>query len=305
MFLLFFQLCAFIAIPLVFPLDIRLDRTPIGFHNSTVSLGWQQSDPSDFILGAFLIHTKEAVMVAETVQPVEKFAANRTEYMTFNYTSLPGNRDCILLAWLPDSSAGHHFAQSQVFSVTDPETTTSSTLIYSGISSTSSKPGTTLLGLGATSTVPRIVNYTLNPKLGSPKSTVSSSPTSSISATATSASPNPAPHTGIIVGVVLGVLALGYVVSVSIYVLILRRRLKEAAPLLRPQDSPAPSLTTPSTRVRQERETETQEHMSEAPRDRLETEIARMREEITALRLENQIRRMGDGHSSSSPPSYR
>ncbi len=56
--------------------------------------------------------------------------------MTFNYTSLPGNRDCILLAWLPDSkyisdifrhvplsmfmsysSAGQHFAQSQgVFS---------------------------------------------------------------------------------------------------------------------------------------------------------------------------------------------
>ncbi len=152
--------CAFIAIPLVFSLNIRLDNSPIGFHNTSVSLLWAQSDPSDFVLSAFLIHTKESVMVAKTMQPVENFAANRTTYMTFNYTSLPGNRDCILLAWLPDSkyisdifrhvplsmfmsysSAGQHFAQSQVFSVTDPEATTSSTLISFGISTTSSVPG--------------------------------------------------------------------------------------------------------------------------------------------------------------------
>ncbi|PBK80446.1 hypothetical protein ARMGADRAFT_78224 [Armillaria gallica] len=74
-------------------------------------------------------------MVAKTMHHVANFAANRIAYMTFNYTSLPENRDCILLAWLPDADPGHHFAQSQVFSVTDPETTTSR-LISSGISST-------------------------------------------------------------------------------------------------------------------------------------------------------------------------
>ncbi len=66
-------------------------------------LALAQTDPSDFVLGAFLIHTKEAVMVAKTMQHVANFAANRTAYMTFNYTSLPENRDCILLAWLPDA----------------------------------------------------------------------------------------------------------------------------------------------------------------------------------------------------------
>ncbi len=112
-------------------------------------------------------------------------------------------------------------------------------------------------------------------------------------------------------GIVFGVLALGCVVSTSIYVLILRRRLKAAAPLLLPQDSPAPSLSTPfslnpsSMRVHQERETEAQEPMSEVPRGRLEAEIARLREEIMALRLENQIRHMEAGYSSLSPPSYR
>ncbi|KAK0502761.1 hypothetical protein EDD18DRAFT_605694 [Armillaria luteobubalina] len=306
MFFLFFQLCAFIAIPLVLPLNIRLESTPIGFHNTTVSLGWQQNDPSDFILGAFLIHTKEAVMVAKTMQRVENFAANRTQYMIFNYTSLTNNQDCILLAWLPDSSAGHHFAQSQVFSVTDPEARTLSTPISSGISSTLSVSGTAPHELGTTPTPPWIVvDSTLSPKLTTPKSIVPSSPTSSVSGMAASASPDPAPHTGIIVGVVLGVLALGCVVSTSIYILILRRRLKEATPLLCPQDSPAPIFLTPSTIVRQRREIETQEPMSEVRRDRLETEIARMREEITALQLENQIRHTEAGYSNLSPPSYR
>ncbi|SJL04609.1 uncharacterized protein ARMOST_07977 [Armillaria ostoyae] len=319
--------CAFIAIPLVLSLNIRLDNTPIGFHNTSVSLLWAQNDPSDFVLGAFLIHTKESVMVAKTMQPVENFAANRTAYMAFNYTSLPGNRDCILLAWLPDSkyvsdilhhaplsmfmshiSAGHHFAQSQVFSVTDPEATTSSTLISSSISTSSSVSGTAPLGLGATPTPPIVVNSTPSPELTTPKSTTPSSPTSSVSGMASSTSLNPASHTGIIVGVVFGVLAFVCAVSTSIYVLILRRRLKAAAPLLLPQDSPAStpiSLNPSSMRVGQECETEAQEPMLEIPRDRLEAEIARMREEITALRLENQIRRMEAGYSSLSPPSYR
>ncbi|PBK80448.1 hypothetical protein ARMGADRAFT_1040075 [Armillaria gallica] len=296
MFFLFFQL---------------LDNTPIGFHNTSVSLRWAQSDPSDFVLGAFLIHTKEAVMVAKTMKPVENFTENRTTHMTFNYTSLPGNRDCILLAWLPDSNAGQHFAQSQVFSVTDPEATTSSTLISSGISTTSSVSGTVPPGLGTTPTSPIVVNSTPSPKLTTPKSTIPSSPTSSVSEMAFSASLNHASHTGIIVGIVFGVLALGCVVSTSIYVLILRRRSKAAAPLLLPQDSPVPSLSTPfplnpsGMRVHQERETEAQESMSEVPRGRLEAEIARLREEIMALRLENQIRHMEAGYSSLSPPSYR
>ncbi|KAK0228063.1 hypothetical protein IW262DRAFT_1532186 [Armillaria fumosa] len=281
MFFLFFQLCAFIAIPLVFPLNIRLDSTPIGFHNTTVSLGWQQNDPSDFILGAFLIHTKEAIMVAKTMQPVENFAANQTEYMTFNYTSLPGNRDCILLAWLPDSKSSF-CPESGVFS----DRSRSDNFIhaiFSGISSTLSVSGTAPHGLGTTPTPPRIVvDSTLSPKLTTPKSIIPSSPTSSVTGAAAGASPDPASHTGIIVGIVLGVLTLGCMAYMSIYVLILRRRLKEAAPLLRPQDSPASSFPTPSMIVRQECETETQEPMSEVPRDRLETVIARMQEEITA-----------------------
>ncbi|KAK0434942.1 hypothetical protein EV421DRAFT_1740578 [Armillaria borealis] len=279
MFFLFFQLCALIAIPLVLSLNIRLDNTPIGFHNTSVSLLWAQNDPSDFVLGAFLIHTKESVMVAKTMQPVEIFATNRTAYMVFNYTSLPGNRDCILLAWLPDSN----------------------------ISTTSSVSGTAPLGLGATPTPPIVVNSTPSPELTTPKSTTPSSPISSVSGTASSTSLNPASHTGIIVGVVFGVLAFGCAVSTSIYVLILRRRLKAAAPLLLPQDSPAStpiSLNPSRMRVVQEREIEAQEPMLEIPRDRLEAEIARMREEIMALRLENQIRRMEAGYSSLSPPSY-
>ncbi|PBK64436.1 hypothetical protein ARMSODRAFT_978997 [Armillaria solidipes] len=258
MFFLFFQL---------------LDNTPIGFHNTSVSLLWAQNDPSDFVLGAFLIHTKESVMVAKTMQPVENFATNRTAYMVFNYTSLPGNRNCTLLAWLPDSN----------------------------ISTTSSVSGTAPLGLGATPTPPIVVNSTPRPELTTPKSTTPSSPTSSVSGTASSTSLNPASHTGIIVGVVFGVLAFGCAVSTSIYVLILRRRLKAAAPLLLPQDSPAStpiSLNPSSMRVVQEREIEVQEPMLEIPRDRLEAEIARMREEIMALRLENQIRRMEAGYST-------
>ncbi|SJL04610.1 uncharacterized protein ARMOST_07978 [Armillaria ostoyae] len=160
----FFHLCAFIAlIPLVLALNIRLDSTPIGFHNTSVSLRWTQDDPSDFILGAFLIHTKESVMVTRAMQPVENFTENRTTYMTFNYTSLPGKRDCILLAWLPDSNAGHHFAQSQVFSVTDPEATKSKPI--SSISSTSSvsrtalhRPGTTVDTAGPVSTTSESTN---------------------------------------------------------------------------------------------------------------------------------------------------
>ncbi len=108
-------------------------------------------------------------------------------------------------------------------------------------------------------------------------------------------------------GVVLGMLALGCVVSTSIYVLFRQRKSKAAALLLLPQDSPAPSLLTPypSARVRQESEAETQEPMSEVPRDQLEAEITRMRQEIMTLRLENQIRRMEAGYGSLRPPSYR
>ncbi|SJL04608.1 uncharacterized protein ARMOST_07976 [Armillaria ostoyae] len=304
---MFFQQCAFIAlIPLVSSLNIKLVSTPIGFHNTSVSLRWAQNDPSDFVLGAFLIHTKESVMVAKTMQSVANFAANRTAHMTFNYTSLPGNRDCILLAWLPDSNPGHHFAQSQVFSVTDPEATTSKP-ISSRISSTLSVSRSTYHAVAATPTSP-IVVYRPNSESTASESTLSdipSSPTSSVSGTAPNASPNPASHTGIIVGVVLGVLALGCVVSTSIYVLFRQRRSKAVAPLLLPQHSPAPSLLTPYPSSMREREAEAQGPMSEVPRDQLEAEIARMREEIMTLRLENQIRRMEAGYGSLPPPSYR
>ncbi|KAK0502763.1 hypothetical protein EDD18DRAFT_605758 [Armillaria luteobubalina] len=107
-----FQWCGFMAlISLVSSLSIKLGDTLMGFHNTSVSLRWTQDDPSDFVLGAFLIYTQYSVMIAETMQSVANFAANQTAYLTFNYTSLLGNRGCILLAWLPDSNPGHHFAQ--------------------------------------------------------------------------------------------------------------------------------------------------------------------------------------------------
>ncbi|KAK0197600.1 hypothetical protein F5146DRAFT_53328 [Armillaria mellea] len=138
-------------------------------------------------------------------------------------------------------------------------------------------------------------------------SDIPSSPTSLVSGTASNASPNPASQTNIIVGIVLGVLALGCAVSTSIFVLFRQRRSKAATPLPLPQNSPAPSFLTPypsSMSVRQERETETQEPTSEVPRDQLEAEMARMREEIMTLRLGNQIRRTEAGYSSLPPPSY-
>ncbi|KAK0228064.1 hypothetical protein IW262DRAFT_1348764 [Armillaria fumosa] len=300
-----FQRCGFIAlIPLVSSLSIKLDSTPMGFHNTSISLRWTQDDPSDFVLGAFLIHTQESVMVAKTMQSVADFAANRTAHLTFNYTSLPGNRDCILLAWLPDSNPGHHFAQSEVFSVTDPQATTSKP-IPSGISSTLSVSGAAPLGLGAT---PTSVVVNTSGSFESTPSDLPSSTTSSISGTASSSSPKPASHTSIIVGVVLGVLALGGVISTAIFVLFRQRRSKAAVPFLLPQHIPAPSLLAPSrssTRDSQEPEAVTQSPMSEVPTDRLETEMARMREEITTLRLENQIRHMDARYSSLPPPSYR
>ncbi|KAK0474974.1 hypothetical protein IW261DRAFT_1498034 [Armillaria novae-zelandiae] len=274
----------------------------MGFHNTSVSLRRSQGDPSDFVLGAFLIHTQAAVMVAKTMRPVANFAANQTAHLTFNYTSLPGNRDCILLAWLPDSSPGRHFAQSDVFSVADPEATTSGH-VPSGISSTLSGSRAAPLGLGATRTS-AMVNTA-----GSPESTLSglpSSPASSVSGTASSSSPNPTSRTIIIVGVVLGVLALGCVISSFIFLLFRQRRLKAAAPFLHHRDSLAPSfLAHSSMTVSQEPEAVTHTPISEVPRDQLEAEMARMREEIITLRSENRIRRMESGYSSLPPPSYR
>ncbi|KAK0228062.1 hypothetical protein IW262DRAFT_1455256 [Armillaria fumosa] len=137
-----------------------------GFHNIPVSLRWTKNDACDFVLGAFLIHTKELAMVPKTTPIVENFSANRTTYVTFtDDSSLPGNQDCILLAWLPDDHASHHFAQSKVFSVIDPEATKSDPI--SSISCTLSGSGTALRGMGPAS-----------PGSTTSKSTIPHSPTS-------------------------------------------------------------------------------------------------------------------------------
>lgn len=102
--------------------------------------------------------------------------------------------------------------------------------------------------------------------------------------------PKPTPHTGTIVGGVFGILALGCMVSASIYVLTRRRRSNAATPLLRPQDSmafttlPRSSVNSRSISFHEESETEAASEVSRAP---LEGENARIREEITTL--ENQI----------------
>lgn len=151
--------------------------------------------------------------------------------------------------------------------------------------------------------------------------------------------PKPASHTGMIVGGVLGMLALGCMVSASTYVLIRRRRSNATTPLLRPQDRvalvtlPRSSVNSRSMGFHEERETEVASEVLRAP---LEGEDARIREEITAsgnqiggieeplsevsirtveenarmreeiAALEDRISRMEAGYwNSPSPPSYR
>ncbi|KAK0474972.1 hypothetical protein IW261DRAFT_1610493 [Armillaria novae-zelandiae] len=102
------------------------------------------------------------------------------------------------------------------------------------------------------------------------------------STTASNAPLEPTSCTGTIVGSILGLLAFECMISVSIYVLIRRRKSKAATPL-HPQDSPGPTLTA-------------------MPVNSSKEENARMQEEITVL--ENQIRRMEAGYGSLPPPSY-
>ncbi|KAK0458432.1 uncharacterized protein EV420DRAFT_355373 [Desarmillaria tabescens] len=257
-------------------LNITLDSNPIAFQSTSVSLHRALDDPSDFVLSAFLeikaafVNTTGSVMVATTNQAVENFTADRIIDMTFNHSSRSENY--ILVAW--ESESGLRLAESQLFSVTDFESTASES---------------------ALSTIP-----------SSPPSSFSGSiPTST---TASNVPPKHTSYTGTIVGCILGLLAFGCMISAFIYVLIRRRRAKVATPYLCPEDGPAATLTSfpPKSRsmsLHQESETETQELVLQMPREHLEVENVRMREEIMVL--DNQIRCMEAGCGSLPPPSYR
>ncbi|SJL04654.1 uncharacterized protein ARMOST_08022 [Armillaria ostoyae] len=257
-----FQLCIIALIPLVLSLNITLpESAPEAFQSTPISLHREHDDPLDFVLGAFA--NNASVMVATTIEVVEIFIADKFVDMTFNYTS-PSEKDCTLFAWGQAAGSRNYFAESKPFSVTDP-----------GITGTPSG-----------STPPR-------PNSTSPTTSSSTTPnsTSSVSGTVSNVPHKPASHTGMIVGGVLGMLALGCMVSTSIYVLIRRRRSNVATPLLRPQDGvalitlPRSSVNSRGISFHEERETDSAASVvSRAP---LEGENARMREEITAL--ENQI----------------
>ncbi|KAK0434901.1 hypothetical protein EV421DRAFT_1908999 [Armillaria borealis] len=316
MFFLFFQLCIIIAlVPLVLSLNITLESVPEAFQSTPISLRRDHDDPFDFFLGAFTVSGTASAMAN---QVVANFTADRIVNMTFNYTS-PLGKDCILLAWLrlPAAQPRNKFAQSELFSVT------------------SGRPGSMTPPSSELTTLVSTVLGTI-PTTSSP---ITSNSTSSVSGTASNVPPKPASHTGVIVGGVLGILALGCMVSASIYVLTRRRRSNAATPLLRPQDSitfttlPQFSVNSRSISFHEESETEAASEVSRAP---LEGENARMREEITALdnqiggieeplsevsartegedarmreeiaALEDRIRRMEAGYwNSPRPPSYR
>ncbi|KAK0458434.1 uncharacterized protein EV420DRAFT_355422 [Desarmillaria tabescens] len=148
MFYLMLNMSIFVIfIPPVLSLNITLLGAPVAFQNTPVLLHRTQGDPLDFILGAFLIHSNGSVMVATTIQAVEKFTADLTAIMTFNYTS-PSEKDCVLTARLDESQ--EYFAESKPFSVMENASTTApiSTIVHGpnlpfgpGIISTSSGSG--------------------------------------------------------------------------------------------------------------------------------------------------------------------
>ncbi|KAK0474911.1 hypothetical protein IW261DRAFT_533567 [Armillaria novae-zelandiae] len=273
MFFLFFQLCNVIAfIPkLVLSLNIMLESAPEAFQSAQIALFWEPKDPVKFVIGAF---TNDAsMMVATTIEVVENFSADKIVNMVFNYTSTSPN-DCTLYAWIPPAARPcNSFAASESFSVTVTHTSSKSP----------NRPN-------ATSPSPTSSSPTSSsPTSSSPTSSspTQSNSTSSVSGTASNVPPKPASHTGVIVGGVLGALALG---CLSIYVLIRRRRSNATKPLLRPQDNvaltalPRSSVNWRSISFHEGREIQV------APgvlRDPLEGENIRMREEITAL--ENQV----------------
>ncbi|PBK64483.1 hypothetical protein ARMSODRAFT_961988 [Armillaria solidipes] len=284
MFFVFFQLYTFTRlIPLVLSLNITLGRAPEPFQNTPISLRWAQDDPSDFVLGALTIDG--LMMTATMVQTVTNFTTDRIVNITFNYTS-PFGKDCILLAWLPQAEPRNCFTESEPFSVK---------------SGSFGRIITSMPGLEPTafqSTFPSTSAMASSP--------ATSNSTSSVSGTVSNVPPKLASHTGMIVGGVLSLLALGCMASVSIYVLLWRPRSKAGSlPLLRPQDKPALTLAPFLLKHSSKREAGAQEYASAVSRDHLEAEIARVREEIRALRLDNQIRRMEAGYESLPPPSYR
>ncbi|PBK80450.1 hypothetical protein ARMGADRAFT_78368 [Armillaria gallica] len=249
LFHLILNMCILVPIiPMALSLKITLDSTPEAFQSIPISLHWEHNDPLDFVLGAFSNFPDiDSVMIVMANQVVENFTEDRIVDMAFNYTS-PSRDDCTLVAWLqvPNAEPRNRFAESEPFTV--------KSIARTSTSITCELP------------IPTIVSGpTLSVSTGIPAST-----------TASNDPFEPTSRTGMIVGSILGLFALGCMASVSIYVFIRQRRSK-AATSLRPQDSLTRAL--------------------------LEEENARMRQEITALK--NQIRCMEAGYGCSPPPSYR
>ncbi|SJL04611.1 uncharacterized protein ARMOST_07979 [Armillaria ostoyae] len=239
-------------IPMALSLNITLDSTPEAFQSIPISLRWEHDDPLDFVLGAFSNFPGiDSVMVVMANQVVEKFTGDRIVDMIFNYTS-PSGDDCFLIAWLPHAEPRNNFAISEPFTVKSAKHTSTSITMKPTIPATVSSTASLVSG-------------------GIPSST-----------TVSNIQPKPASRTGVVVGGVLCLLAVGCIASCT-YVFIRRRKSKSS-----------------NTSFPQEHETQA---LPEVMRTRLEEENARMQKEITAL--VNQIGRMEAGYGCSPPPSYR
>ncbi|KAK0458467.1 uncharacterized protein EV420DRAFT_356687 [Desarmillaria tabescens] len=206
-----FRLCTFIAlIPLVFSLNITLNDAPVAFQYTPISLRWTQDDPLDFILGAFLIHSDESLMVATTTRVVDNFTADLTAVMTFNYTST-SDKDCILIAWISGTEPHNQFTQSEPFSVgSKPRMTTPSSESIPVVSTPTPSKST-------------YSSTTLSP--------ITPSPIPSVLGTAQPT--KKAIPTDVIVGIVIGSVALLSMVSTTVFIVLWRRRnrkLKNSAP---------------------------------------------------------------------------
>ncbi|KAK0227994.1 hypothetical protein IW262DRAFT_1455194 [Armillaria fumosa] len=278
MFHLLVNMCIFTAIiPLASALIISMESAPVSLQATPIGLRWEHHDPRNFVLGAFLANGSET-MVATMMQAVEIFTADRIVDMVFNYTN-PSEKDCTLMNYFRPRD---YFAESKPFTVTDGRPKITGAFEQEAFSST-------VLGAVPNTSSPTAFNST-----------------SSVPRTVSNVPPKPASHTGVIVGDVLGFLALGCMASASICVLLRRQRSKAGNMLLlRSQDITAPPPAPFLLKYSSQRDAGAQEHVPAVLRNPLDAEIVRVREENRSLQLDNQIRRMEAGYESLPPPSYR
>lgn len=279
----------------------------------------------EFVLGAFTVDSDE---VASATQDVVDFTTDRVVNITFSNCKSLGATDCRVLAWLPQAQPRNRFTESEPFTVTgerpgglsvsEASSSTNPVSISSGLrtfSFTTSIPNTssTTTSSPTTSIPTESILNTSSPTASIPNtsspvsSPTASDSTSSVPGTVSDVPPKPASHTGVIVGGVLGFLALGCLASASIYVLLRRRRPKASSMLsLRSQDRTAPLPAPFILKYSSQRGAGAQleERVPAVSRYHLDAEFARVREEIRSLQLDNQIRRMEAGYDNPPPPSY-